>query len=134
MATNTHNIPPPQLYAVCNSHAKNKRKEADLVALPGLEPGLFALRGRRVNQLHHNAKSLTCRRLFPPAPFRSIASTLPKLNHSASRFRCPILRSLCARKTLTQFRTGGRDLQTELFDLVVVVLPVKNVPLLRAFQ
>ena len=26
-----------------------------LVALPGLEPGLFALRGRRVNQLHHNA-------------------------------------------------------------------------------
>ena len=28
----------------------------DLVALPGLEPGLFALRGRRVNQLHHNAK------------------------------------------------------------------------------
>ena len=23
-----------------------------LVALPGLEPGLFALRGRRVNQLH----------------------------------------------------------------------------------
>src|SRR5665213_3380709 len=32
------------------------RKETDLVALPGLEPGLFALRGRRVNQLHHNAK------------------------------------------------------------------------------
>ena len=29
----------------------------DLVALPGLEPGLFALRGRRVNQLHHNAKT-----------------------------------------------------------------------------
>lgn len=29
----------------------------DLVALPGLEPGLFALRGRRVNQLHHNAKN-----------------------------------------------------------------------------
>jgi hypothetical protein len=28
-----------------------------LVALPGLEPGLFALRGRRVNQLHHNAMS-----------------------------------------------------------------------------
>jgi hypothetical protein len=28
-----------------------------LVALPGLEPGLFALRGRRVNQLHHNATS-----------------------------------------------------------------------------
>jgi hypothetical protein len=28
-----------------------------LVALPGLEPGLFALRGRRVNQLHHNAKT-----------------------------------------------------------------------------
>jgi hypothetical protein len=27
----------------------------NLVALPGLEPGLFALRGRRVNQLHHNA-------------------------------------------------------------------------------
>jgi hypothetical protein len=29
--------------------------EGILVALPGLEPGLFALRGRRVNQLHHNA-------------------------------------------------------------------------------
>ena len=29
----------------------------DLVALPGLEPGLFALRGRRVNQLHHNART-----------------------------------------------------------------------------
>ena len=27
----------------------------DLVASPGLEPGLFALRGRRVNQLHHDA-------------------------------------------------------------------------------
>ena len=26
-----------------------------MVALPGLEPGLSALRGRRVNQLHHNA-------------------------------------------------------------------------------
>src|SRR5665213_171429 len=33
-----------------------------LVALPGLEPGLFALRGRRVNQLHHNA---TARKRFP---------------------------------------------------------------------
>jgi hypothetical protein len=31
------------------------RKLLILVALPGLEPGLFALRGRRVNQLHHNA-------------------------------------------------------------------------------
>ena len=30
-----------------------------MVALPGLEPGLFALRGRRVNQLHHNA--IPCR-------------------------------------------------------------------------
>jgi hypothetical protein len=30
-----------------------------LVALPGLEPGLFALRGRRVNQLHHNAMIAT---------------------------------------------------------------------------
>ena len=30
-----------------------------LVASPGLEPGLFALRGRRVNQLHHDAKAGT---------------------------------------------------------------------------
>jgi hypothetical protein len=34
-----------------------------LVALPGLEPGLFALRGRRVNQLHHNAVSNTSVRI-----------------------------------------------------------------------
>ena len=33
-----------------------------LVALPGLEPGLFALRGRRVNQSHHNA---TARKKIP---------------------------------------------------------------------
>ena len=36
--------------------SENIRKETDLVALPGLEPGLSALRGRRVNQLHHNAR------------------------------------------------------------------------------
>ena len=29
-----------------------------MVAPPGLEPGLFALRGRRVNQLHHNARTV----------------------------------------------------------------------------
>jgi hypothetical protein len=28
-----------------------------LVASPGLEPGLSALRGRRVNQLHHDART-----------------------------------------------------------------------------
>jgi hypothetical protein len=27
-----------------------------MVASPGLEPGLSALRGRRVNQLHHDAR------------------------------------------------------------------------------
>ena len=42
-----------------SARAVNRRKETDLVALPGLEPGLSALRGRRVNQLHHNAKSLS---------------------------------------------------------------------------
>jgi hypothetical protein len=35
-----------------------QRKKAVLVALPGLEPGLSALRGRRVNQLHHNARRM----------------------------------------------------------------------------
>jgi hypothetical protein len=29
-----------------------------LVALTGIEPVLFALRGRRVNQLHHSAKEV----------------------------------------------------------------------------
>ncbi len=42
-----------------------------VVALPGLEPGLFALRGRRVNQLHHNAvKKLRVRRRQLPQPLR----------------------------------------------------------------
>src|SRR5271168_4023999 len=36
---------------------KSSKLLKGLVALPGLEPGLFALRGRRVNQLHHNAKT-----------------------------------------------------------------------------
>ena len=33
-----------------------------LVAPPGLEPGLSALKGPRVNQLHHGAKTRSCRR------------------------------------------------------------------------
>src|SRR5258708_39591085 len=36
---------------------RRTEQEKILVALPGLEPGLSALRGRRVNQLHHNARS-----------------------------------------------------------------------------
>jgi hypothetical protein len=46
--------PATQLYAVCFVETE---EEEILVALPGLEPGLFALRGRRVNQLHHNART-----------------------------------------------------------------------------
>ncbi len=42
--------------------------KAILVALPGLEPGLFALRGRRVNQLHHNAMSTKQETVRPRPP------------------------------------------------------------------
>jgi hypothetical protein len=58
-------------------HARDRRGGEDLVALPGLEPGLFALRGRRVNQLHHNARSDTRRRLFSPANFEQYTSLKP---------------------------------------------------------
>ncbi len=58
MAPNTSkNI--PQRNSIPSGTQKTKTGEAiSLVALPGLDPGLFALRGRRVNQLHHNAKTL----------------------------------------------------------------------------
>src|ERR1700722_10033269 len=56
-----------------NEYWGDKRREnRDLVALPGLEPGLFALRGRRVNQLHHNA---TARKRFPLRLFYYTSST-----------------------------------------------------------
>jgi hypothetical protein len=45
----------PQSIPQRKNHPIGGCKSLNLVALPGLEPGLFALRGRRVNQLHHNA-------------------------------------------------------------------------------
>ena len=57
-----------------------------MVAISGLEPELFALRGRRVNQLHHIATSKHVRRRKPePAlshPFRTIAAKARLLKHS----------------------------------------------------
>jgi hypothetical protein len=52
-----------------------------LVALPGLEPGLFALRGRRVNQLHHNATGAVAGKGFR---FRDL-SNIPHLGASWKR-------------------------------------------------
>ena len=60
-----------------------------MVALPGLEPGLFALRGRRVNQLHHNAKSYIRRRIFSPALLQSIASRSIELKAAARTWTVP---------------------------------------------
>ena len=54
----TYHGPPEQRYrasACLRVFEKLSRNGQDLVALPGLEPGLSALRGQRVNQLHHNA-------------------------------------------------------------------------------
>ena len=84
--------------------------EAVLVALPGLEPGLFALRGRRVNQLHHNAKM--------------IAGKEEILSRSSLKYSCfPI-------------PTQGAHLalKPQLLYLIVVILSVKNVPLLGSFH
>src|ERR1035438_495181 len=82
-----------------------------LVALPGLEPGLSALRGRRVNQLHHNA-IVARRRMLPPVQPQLYQPTI----------RCST-------------RPGGpARLQAQLLDLVVVVLAVKDLPLLRSLQ
>jgi len=65
----------------------------NLVALPGLEPGLFALRGRRVNQLHHNAKLLIAGGYPLQRTHRIIASLPSKLNPSkasvAGEFNIP---------------------------------------------
>src|SRR5580693_1068904 len=56
-----------------------------LVALPGLEPGLFALRGRRVNQLHHNAMNgwgIRCD-LLSIANFAPAKKQIPPLSTSS---------------------------------------------------
>ncbi len=55
-----------------------------LVALPGLEPGLFALRGRRVNQLHHNAMNglgIRCD-LLSIAKFGAAKKQIPSLHYT----------------------------------------------------
>ena len=44
------------LFDYQKSNAVHPVKSFDLVAPPGLEPGLSALKGPRVNQLHHGAK------------------------------------------------------------------------------
>src|SRR5947209_13152128 len=55
MAPNTQQV--PLLNYMPSASLETEEEEKILVALPGLEPGLFALRGRRVNQLHHNART-----------------------------------------------------------------------------
>ena len=77
----------------------------DLVALPGLEPGLFALRGRRVNQLHHNARIIHPQEVILSS---SVFNYIPK----------------------TEDRKNCMALKAELLDLVVVVLAIEDVPLL----
>src|SRR5882757_10568432 len=99
MAPNTQHHPTTQLYAVCFVETE---EEKILVALPGLEPGLSALRGRRVNQLHHNAKSHIRRRMFSPAHSQSIASQPPELKRSE-----PLLEHSCEARTRREQRPSG---------------------------
>jgi hypothetical protein len=59
-----------------------------LVALPGLEPGLFALRGRRVNQLHHNAKTARAQEdVLSGALSKYSRFPIPHTSHAAIYFR-----------------------------------------------
>src|SRR5258708_24172493 len=88
MAPNTHHL------TICRLLRRNGRRE-DLVALPGLEPGLSALRGRRVNQLHHNARSHPQEVFFSSAPIKyskqqpRTQGTKPAEEHTATRSTLP---------------------------------------------
>src|SRR5258708_34042565 len=82
MAPNTQHRPTTQLYAVCFVETE---EEKILVALPGLEPGLSALRGRRVNQLHHNAKSHPQEDVFSSA-LTKYSKPTARTQNAASRF------------------------------------------------
>ena len=80
-----------------------------MVASPGLEPGLSALRGRRVNQLHHDAKKWKNITVATGGSISGIAS---------------------------YFEDGSSpdELQAEFFYLVVVVLAIEDVPLLATLK
>jgi hypothetical protein len=67
MAPHTQQV--PLLNYMPSASLETEEEEKILVALPGLEPGLSALRGRRVNQLHHNARTA-----YPQEDVRSSAS------------------------------------------------------------
>lgn len=54
--------------------------ERRLVAISGLEPELFALRGRRVNQLHHIAIRVAAAAIFAPAHRRRLLSPAQSLS------------------------------------------------------
>src|SRR5258708_9460596 len=64
---------------------RRTEQEKILVALPGLEPGLSALRGRRVNQLHHNAKSHPQEDVFSSASTK-YSKPSARTQNAASRF------------------------------------------------
>src|ERR1700678_1668373 len=91
-----------------NEYWGDKRREnKNLVALPGLEPGLFALRGRRVNQLHHNAKRIFRRRTFSPAHLQSIASSCRELK-AAKLTVMSQFAFMCSEASVhIHYRTGG---------------------------
>ena len=79
-----------------------------LVAPSGIEPELSALRGRRVNQLHHGARE-TIRSWREPPTLLNIPEKRPRIRSARAR------------------------LNPQLLHFVVVVLAVQNLPLLAAF-
>ena len=115
-----------------------------MVAPPGLEPGLSALKGPRVNQLHHGAKTLWNRGLVASPGLEPGLSALRgrrvnQLHHDA-RTRDGISVAMSRLYQLWSIPCLAWDgifvvkLDAELLDFVVVVLTVEDVPLLRAFK
>jgi hypothetical protein len=93
-----------------------------LVAPPGLEPGLSALKGPRVNQLHHGAKTRCCRRkgLVASTGIEPVLSALRgrrvnQLHHDARNQTGEELHPLAIDKLyqLTAPLSGPRDSEKE---------------------
>ena len=96
-----------------------------MVAISGLEPELFALRGRRVNQLHHIATE----RMKHPLQLREYNKNEGEIT----------LRGIQdGTQSIPANQNEGVEavlkLDSKLLHFVVVVLAVEDVPLLRAFE
>src|SRR5271170_6725855 len=93
-----------------------------MVASTGIEPVLSALRGRRVNQLHHDA---TGGQDWP--------GLLKYINGDARREIAGYSTGSLSIARPHQIASSSlRILYAELFYFFVVILPVENVPLLAA--